>query len=126
MAPRLLYEFLLGVASARNDHWLGYVVLAQVLADAIGGLVAIHYWHRAVHEYQAVLLAGCFHADVCCLDHVEGGLTVESLVDDLLDVVEAHLSQLGGQTQNVVRLVIHDQDALLNVKYGKSLSIRIL
>jgi hypothetical protein len=55
ISPCFLDEFVFRMARASNNHGLLVVGCSKELTNLVGGLIAIHDGHAAVHEDKAVL-----------------------------------------------------------------------
>ena len=98
MAPSLLDESLFGVTCACNNKWLWHIVGLKIMAYFVCCLISIHDRHRAVHEYETVVLLRQFHVLVCALHQLNGLIAVVCLVYDIFDTSETHLGKLNCQT----------------------------
>ena len=96
---------------ARNDARLCKAVQARIVADLIRGLVAVHDGHGAVHEDEAVAVAVRLPF-IPLLDQLQRLLSIEGLVDNVTDALNAHLAYLNCEAANIVRLVVDNEDAL--------------
>lgn len=108
VAPRLLDVQVLGMPSARNNHWLHDTFELQVAPDLLGRFVPVHQRHAAINNDKTVRV---LHVTDGVLDFLEGFEAVACFIDQLHDVLVACLLQQHFESHQIVRLIVDDQDA---------------